>query len=126
MKRHLGKLTVLLCGAVLWAVSVVYQSPNPAAGFREWCRVLSNGALIPGVLFLGIGLMSWIAGTGQFDGFRYSMSSLYARLRGEKKQYASYYDYIHRQKKPRGSSPLLLPGLFFLAAAVILTLLYYL
>lgn len=125
MKRHGGQLIALLCGLALWAGCIWYQSPAQGAGAREWIRILSNGALIPGVLFLGVSGLTWIAGDGQFDGIRYSMSSLLARLRGEKKPYATYFDYTRREKK-RGGYPLLAPGAFFLAAAVVLTLLYHL
>lgn len=125
MKRYRGKLIALLCGLVLWILIVVYQSPDPTAGAQEWCRVLSNGALVPGVLFLGLGLLAWIAGSGQFDAIRYTFSNLLTHLRGAEKQYATYYDYLHREKKKGDSSPLILPGLLFLTIAVVLTLLYY-
>lgn len=125
MKKHLGQLIALLCGLVLWAVSVLYQAPTPEMDLREWFRVLSNAALIPGVLFLGLSGMLRISEEGIFDGLRYSMTSIFAHVRGEAKKYASYYDYIHREREKRSSYPMLFPGLFFFAAAVLLTLLYY-
>lgn len=124
MKRYIGQLSALLSGIVLWAGCIVYQSPSRKDGIREWLRILSNGALLPGILFLGVSGLMWIAGEGQFDGIRYSMGSLFARLRGQKKRYASYFDYMQRKKK-RGGYPLLLPGAAFFAAAVLLTVLYY-
>lgn len=124
MKRHWGQLAALLCGIALWAGCIVFQDPSQSAGIQEWFRILSNGALLLGILFLGVSGLMWIAGDGQFDGIRYSMSSLLARLRGEQKRYASYFDYTQREKH-QGGYPLLLPGAFFLAAAILLTLLYY-
>lgn len=126
MKRHSGRLTALLCGFALWLIGVLYQGMPQTSDAGEWFRVLSNGALVPGVLFVGISGMMWIAGEGLFDGIKYSMSSLMARMRGREKRYASYYDYTRREKKKGSSYPMLFPGLFFLAAAIILTLLYYL
>ncbi len=125
MKRHMGRLTALLCGLALWLLCVLYQGLPQTPGAKEWFRVLSNGALIPGVLFVGISGMAWIAGEGLFDGIKYSMSSMMARMRGHDKRYATYYDYTRREKEAP-SFPMLLPGLAFLAAAVILTLLYHL
>lgn len=126
MKRRLGRLIALLCGLALWLFCVFYQGLPQTSDAREWFRVLSNGALIPGVLFVGVSGMVWIAGEGLFDGIKYSMSSMMARIRGHEKRYATYYDYSQREKKDAPSFPLLFPGLLFLAAAVILTLLYYL
>ena len=125
MRRYSGKILALLCGLALWLISTLYQGLPQTADAREWFRVLSNGALIPGVLFVGIGGLSWIAGDGLFDGIKYSLQTMLVHLRGGQKKYASYYDYTQREKK-RGAYPTLLPGLFFLAAAVVLAVLYYL
>lgn len=125
MKRHFGQLIALLIGLLLWGISLVYQAPIHGMGVREWCRILSNAALIPGVLFLGLSAMLRISEEGIFDGLRYSLSSLMAHFRGDTKRYATYYDYIHRARKKSASYPMFLPGLFFLAIAVIMALLYY-
>ena len=126
MRRHLGQLIALLCGAAMFLISLFYQEPSRISGAREWLRIASNAALLPGVLFVGLSAMIRISGEGLFDGLRYTMSSMMARLRGVDKQYASYYDYTRREKKKKVGSPMLLPGLFFLATAILLTLLYYL
>ena len=126
MRRHLGKLIALLCGALLFVLSLLYQKPAQISGAREWLRILSNAALLPGVLLSGLSALLWISGEGLFDGLRYTMSSLMARLRGVDKRYASYFDYTRREKKQRAGDPLLLPGLFFLAAAILMTIFYYL
>ena len=126
MRRHLGKLIALLCGALLFVLSLLYQKPAQISGAREWLRILSNACLLPGVLLSGLSALLRISGEGLFDGLRYTMSSLLARLRGVDKKYASYFDYTRREKKQRGGDPLLLPGLFFLATAILLTILYYL
>ena len=53
MRRHLGKLIALLCGAVLFLLSMLYQKPAQVSGAQEWLRILSNAALLPGVLLSG-------------------------------------------------------------------------
>lgn len=126
MKRRLGQLIALLCGLALFLACVLYQDPSSQAPeTKEWLRILSNAALIPGVLFVGLSAMVRIAGDGLFDGVKYTLSSLVARMRGVEKQYASYYDYTRREKKKSAAYPMLLPGVFFLVAAIVLTLLYY-
>lgn len=125
MKRHLGQLIALLCGLALFLISLLYQDPFQVSGFREWFRILSNAALIPGVLLAGISGMMWISGEGLFNGIKYSINSLVARMLGHEKRYASYYDYIRREKKKRPAYPMLLPGVLFLAAAIVFNLLYY-
>ena len=126
MRRHLGKLIALLCGALLFVLSLLYQKPGQISGAREWLRILSNACLLPGVVLSGLSALLWISGEGLFDGLRYTMSSLMARLRGVDKRYASYFDYTQREKRKRTGNPLLLPGLFFLTAAILMTLFYYL
>ena len=126
MKRHLGQLIALLCGFAMFLISVFYQEPSQISGAREWMRIASNAALLPGVLFVGLSAMLWISGEGAFDGIRYTVTSMMARLRGVDKQYASYFDYTRREKKKSAGNPMLAPGLFFLAVAIILTLLFYL
>ena len=126
MRRRLGQLIALLCGIALFLINLLYQQPSEISDAREWLRILSNAALLPGVLFSGISAMIRISGEGLFDGIRYTMSSMIARLRGVDKKYASYFDYTRREKKKKAGDPLLLPGLLFLAAAILLTLCYYL
>lgn len=124
MRRHLGKLIALLCGLALCLGTAFYRGVPPDSGAGEWLRVLSDGALIPAVLFIGLSLLVRIAGDGQFDGIKYTMSNLLTHIRGGEKRYATYYDYMQREKKKRTGSSLMLPGLFFLAVSIVLALLY--
>ncbi len=122
MKRYLGQLIVFLIGLVMLAVNIFYQGIPSAT--RDWFRVLSNAALVPGVLLSGLGLIIRISGEGFFDGIRYGFSSMLSHLRGVRKKYASFYEYSQRQRKKSGAFDLLLPGLIFLAFAVGMLLLY--
>ena len=124
MKRHLGKLIAFICGGVLMVVNILYQ--GPAADAKELLRILSNAALVPGILLSGIGGILYISGEGLFDVIRYTVSTLMIRVFGLEKKYDSYYDYLQCKKKGNAGSHLLIPGLIYLACAVILTLLFYL
>ena len=124
MKRHIGKLAALAFGLVLLVFSFVYQKPYAGSGAKECMRILSNSALVPGILLTGVGVLARISDEGFFDGVRYSMSSIFSHVRKREKKYASFYDYMRRERK-KSSNPLLLPGLGYLAAAVVLTVVYY-
>lgn len=125
MKRHAGTIAAALCGLVLFVFSILWQDLSVASGAREWVRVLSNAALVPGVLLTGVGLLVRIADENFFDGIRYATGSLLSHLQGKPKRHASYYEYLRREKKPGPALSLLLPGLGFLIPAAILTALYY-
>lgn len=124
MKRYAARLTALLCGLILLIISLLYQDAGHITNAKDWIRIFSNASLVPGVLLTGLGLIVRIAEEGIFDGIKYAISSIRAHLHNSSKRYASYYDYMHREKK-KSANPLLLPGLFYLAAAIILTILYY-
>lgn len=126
MKRYAGKLTAFLCGLLLFILGIVCQDVGNAAGVKDRICIISNAALMPGVLFTGLGILMLIAGEGIFDGIKYTFSSMITHLRREQKRYASYYEYTQREKKQGNVSPLLLSGIFYLAVAVILTILFYL
>lgn len=125
MKRHAGMVVSFLIGALFMAFCVLYQDPASVYGYREWMRILSNAALLPGVLFAGIGAMIKISEQGFFDGIHFAFSSFISHMRRESKHYASYYDYQQREKKKGNTGTLLVTGMFFLLLAVILAVIYY-
>lgn len=126
MRQYAGQAASLIIGFLLLVFGIFYQELPVGNDIREWLRILSNAALLPGVLLTGFGIIARISGEGLFDGIKYGISSLFTNLRGGKKRYASYYDYMHREKKKRGANPLMFPGILFLGAAVILTAVYHL
>ncbi len=124
MKRLKGQLTALIIGLILLIFSLISQKTDTITGTKEWIRILSNSALIPGVLLTGLGVIVRISDEGFFDGIKYSMSSILTHVRREPKRYASFFDYMKREKKA-AANPLLLPGLIYLVIAIILTGIYY-
>lgn len=125
MKRHMGKLISFLIGLLIFVFGLWFQDVSQIHDIREWMKVLSNAALFSGVLLTGIGLLVLISEEGIFDGIRYTISSLWASLRNEKKRYATYYDYIKREKKRSKASSMLIPGVCYLLFAVIFTIVFY-
>lgn len=125
MRKYAGIITAAVCGCILMILSILWQDLETATGIKDWILILSNASLVPGVLLTGLGLIVRIADENTFDGMKYSISSIISHMKGEPKHYATYYDYLQREKKKNSTLPLILPGLFFLAAAIVLTLLYY-
>lgn len=124
MKR-VSWIAAAVGGAVIMVLSLLWQGLENAHNAADWLRMLSNSALLAGVILAGIGALAWVSDEHFFDGIRYAASSLFSHLRGKPKRYATYYDYIHREKKKGGGFSMLVPGLIFLGVAVGLTGLYY-
>lgn len=125
MKRHLGKIVSVGCGVLLMVSYMFLQREAAGSGVREWLRIASNAAMIPGSALTALGLLALIVGNGFFDGIRYSMISFFASIHKEQNKYATYYDYMTREKKRSGSHPLLITGLCFFLLALILALLFH-
>lgn len=127
MRRYAGWTAAAVCGVLLFILGLIWQELTAAASGRDWLRIFSNAVLFPGILLTGIGLLVKIGEENVFDGIKYAFSSIFTHLKGGSKRYATYYDYLHRERpeKKSGVLPILVTGLCFLAAAVLLTVLYY-
>lgn len=125
MKRVVSRVAAAAGGVVIMVLSLLWQGLENAHNVADWLRMLSNSALLAGVILAGIGALAWVSDEHFFDGIRYAASSLFSHLRGKPKRYATYYDYIHREKEKGGGFSMLVPGLIFLGVAVGLTGLYY-
>ncbi|MDE7193241.1 MAG: DUF3899 domain-containing protein [Oscillospiraceae bacterium] len=124
MKRG-SWIAASVSGAVIMALALLWQGLENAKTAADWLRMLSNSALLAGVILAGIGALAWVSDEHFFDGIRYAASSLFSHLRGKPKRYATYYDYIHREKEKGGGFSMVVPGLIFLGIAILLTGLYY-
>jgi len=62
-----------------------------------------------------------------FDGIAYGASKLRKRTQGESvdREKDTYFDYVNRQRSDKKSSVLLVPGLCYIAIAVIFVIIYY-
>lgn len=125
MKRATPLLITLFCGLVLFAIGMLWQKPEVVSGAKEWVRICSNALLLPGTLLTGIGGLVRISEEHFFDGLTYAMGNLFSHLLGLPKRHDTYYGYIHRERQKSGAAPLLAAGCVYLAAAVALTLLFY-
>ena len=92
-------------------------------------RYASDGCFVSAVILCGIGSLTMIATTGFFDIFAYCAASLWSHISSIWKGYehVRYYDYKTMRAEKRGKSLafILIIGLGFLAASVLLLLAYH-
>lgn len=90
---------------------------------------ISDGLMIMGVVYAGVGLLTWVASTGFFDMLSYGFASLWVMFTPFKnpKNHPRFYDYKQARQEKRKSPRLvvLYVGLGFLLAACVFSLLYY-
>lgn len=124
MRRWLSYIIAAAAGLLIMIFSVFIQDLELESA-ADWMRLLSNAALVPGVLMCGFGIMALIAGEGIFDGLKYTVSSMWTHVRGGKKKYDSYYEYSKRSRKEQSVGFLLVPGAAYLAMALGFMAMYY-
>lgn len=124
MKRG-SWIAAAVSGTVIMGLALLWQGLDSAETAADRLRILSNSALLAGVILAGIGALAWVSDERFFDGIRYAVTTLFSHLRGKPKRYATYYDYIHRERSKGGRFSMVIPGFVFLGIAVLLTGLYY-
>ncbi|MFA6730920.1 MAG: DUF3899 domain-containing protein [Eubacteriales bacterium] len=92
-------------------------------------RRLSDSFLIPGVLFIGIGMLTVISAQGTFDMLRYGIRTFFLLFKRdiskEKRTYRDFYEYrLAMSEKKREYLHLIFAGLVYLLLAVIFLLLF--
>ena len=105
---------------------VIYEHKRYAAVPEAWPMYCASNALfVPGVMWLGVGGLMWIATTGFFDIFGYAFKSLLVLFSPLKKpsdmEHFADYKLAKEEKRAGGSIPfatLIVGGLLILGAAV--------
>lgn len=125
-------LRYVILSAVALAIAGMYIGSGDLAALEGTAAVfalLSDGFLMPGVLFAGIGGLSWVASKGLFDIFSFGASDLFGRFlpfnsvfrRGDK-----FYDYKQEKAEKRRpwKADLLLVGVGCLVCSLLCLLVY--
>lgn len=124
MKKYLGLIAAFLAGGLAFYLALWLQEPGTVQSGREWLLVTSNAALVPGVALLVLAGVSYVLGHGMFDRLRYRAGRFAARLFDAAPRYESFEAYQRRKRGLGAAKAFLFPGLFFMAAAMVLTFLY--
>ena len=116
---------LLVAVLVLYSRNVFSETLDTAALMTALC----DAALIPGGLLFCVGLLLWIAETGQFDMLRYGFHFVYAMFVPSARisERDSFYEYKTQRNEKRKKSPkfLIWIGLGFLLLSVIFVIAYY-
>ena len=131
MKKFFPLWSCVISAAIglLIAVGVFYL--NYTSSYWEetqLLRVLSDACFIPGGVFIGVGLLSIIAGTGQFDTLSYGAHSLLVLFTSIKRpeDHENFVDYKQKKDAKRGQPKyyLLFFGVIFVLLAVVFYIIY--
>ena len=88
------------------ALCVWLEDPFSAETPVELIGILCDCFTVPGVIFLGIGALTWVAHQGGFDSFGYMFSNFSLHnlwVTKQKKKYETFYDY--KQAKDEKGRP---------------------
>ncbi len=125
MKRYLPAIVLgLLLSLGVCLGQGLFKNP----GSQEAFRILSDAFLLPGVLVTGMGLLSWMAGQGQFNGFKYAVYLTWNTFRWgfPRKKTMTYHDFLQENPEKQVSARYMaLPGLVFLALSALFLLMYH-
>ena len=120
-------LALILVIAVCLVIENPFAEENTAG---DVLMALCNSFTVPGVLFAGIGTLSYFAYLGAYDGIGYAFTNFGLHnlwVTKQPKKYKSYYEYkTAKDEKGRVLWPhILIVGLASLAVSVILLIVYF-
>ncbi len=88
-------------------------------------KTLSDGFFVAGVLLSGVGLLVFASNGGAFDMLVYGVQSAFSLILPAARRHDTFYDYrVSRQKNRPSYAFMLLTGLFYIALAVIFSLVF--
>ena len=96
-----GVFVRLAIGLCVWL-----EKPFAAETAKETVGLLCDCFTVPGIMFLGIGGLTWVAHMGAFDSFGYIFRNFSLHnvwMTKPKKKYESFYDY--KQAKDEKGRP---------------------
>lgn len=125
-------VTLAIGGAAAFGIMCYRGLLESGLTHAERLMYVCDGLFVAGLLLAGFGALAWIASTGFFDIFSYAFKSLIylftpIRSRGERQKYYEYHGEMDdKRAKEKGKTVyyILVCGLVFLAAAVIVFVFY--
>ncbi len=95
----------LVVFVLIFVAMLFYEGVFKAETKTELFTALSNAFVVPGSVLFSIGMLSFVASKGMFDGFGYIFSNFAKHFiipSRPKNKYESYYDYVARKAEKRG------------------------
>ena len=119
IKDHKPLIVIIMIDILLAGFTAFIRGGITGETLQETMTVLSDMAMVPGTLTLGIGIIIWVTNKGFFDGVKYGFKNL--KKMGSQKHYdenrESFYDYKTRMSKAE------LPCLQFMAVGAVVVVL---
>lgn len=122
--------TVCIAFALAITLGVaMHQGFDLAASIGMNCRHLSDGFFVAGVMFTGLGLLTWVSTTGFFDMFSFAVKRAaemlmpWVRLKDRPNFYEYKMEKEAKRKKPL--TTILFTGVGLILASLVCLLLYY-
>lgn len=119
----------LVKGVALFLVVFFINKPYELAEITEQMRYYSDSFILPGIILIGIFLLSIVASKGAFDGIRYGFKFIVNKLLPTRHNTSSesYYDFKQKlaEKRKEYSFESLIVGCVFLIVGIIFYILYY-
>lgn len=108
-----------LLGLLLVFIICISKEIYHLKSIHDIYKVLSDACSVPGVLFLGLGLLLFVTNEGLFNGFSYSAKRIFHGLQGKSDFDEEFYKYNERQKSKRISfSHLIIVGILYLVVSL--------
>ena len=120
--------SILAAGVIAW-LAASHQGFALGGDWAGNFRYLSDGCFVAGVVFTGLGLLTWVSTTGFFDMFGYAMKSLLVLFTPLKKpqEHAKFYEYKMEKeaKRQKAKTTVLFTGIGYILASLVFLYLYY-
>ena len=130
MKNHIiDTIVYSVLGILVWFIGFMCLKPYAAETYQDSMKFWSDTFIIPGILLVGLYILSIFGKKGMYDGLTYSFrfiaqSLLPFLVKSSEKE--SYYEYkknkAEKRKEPRIAG--LIVGLVFIVVALVFYVLY--
>lgn len=127
--------SAVAAAAAIVAAVTVFEAGLYGADTVSLMHILSDGFYLAAIIYIGFGLLTWIAEAGNFYGLQYlgySILRIFSVRKERFEERKNYYEYCLEKKakqKENGKSPmrkiLLIIGVLFLLMSLIFTGLFY-
>lgn len=126
MKKFKKYLITILIGFLIVLLIVLSKDIFAQTAPQIIFHILSDAFLVAGVVITAAGLLVFSSNGGTFDMLIYGLNSFADMFRKKsKKKYDTFYDYrISKADKKLKFGFMVISGLFFLAVAVVMYLIY--
>lgn len=129
-KKYMKYIIQMLAGLVLSALVMLWQGVFSRSDPADIVRGISDSFTVTAFLFVGVGILVWISTTGFFDIFGFAFKKglhhiLPVFIRDDPGGFYEYKQEKEERRAVRTQRSTLIVGLFFLAASLVSTFVWY-